>query len=51
MADLGLALAALFCTWAGDTGAYFAGRSLGKHKLSGRDIAEEDRLKAPWVVF
>ena len=31
---LGLALAALFCTWAGDTGAYFAGRALGKHKLA-----------------
>jgi len=31
---LGLALAALFCTWSGDTGAYFAGRALGKHKLA-----------------
>lgn len=32
-AGLGLALAALFCTWAADTGAYFAGRFLGKHPL------------------
>lgn len=30
---LGLAFAALFCTWAADTGAYFAGRFLGRHKL------------------
>lgn len=28
-----LAFAALFCTWASDTGAYFAGRFLGRHKL------------------
>jgi phosphatidate cytidylyltransferase len=28
-----LAFAALFCTWAADTGAYFAGRFLGRHKL------------------
>lgn len=27
------AFAALFCTWAADTGAYFAGRFLGRHKL------------------
>jgi len=26
-------LMALFCTWAADTGAYFSGRFLGKHKL------------------
>ncbi len=32
--DLGYALGALFCTWAGDTGAYFAGRALGKNKLA-----------------
>ncbi len=32
-AGLGLALSALFCTWAADTGAYFAGRFLGKHPL------------------
>ena len=31
---LGFALGALFCTWSGDTGAYFAGRALGKHKLA-----------------
>ncbi|MBT6178406.1 MAG: phosphatidate cytidylyltransferase [Deltaproteobacteria bacterium] len=31
---LGLALAALFCTWSGDTGAYFSGRALGKNKLA-----------------
>ncbi|HSI04541.1 MAG: phosphatidate cytidylyltransferase [Myxococcota bacterium] len=30
---LGFAFGALFCTWASDTGAYFAGRALGKHKL------------------
>ncbi len=30
---LGLALCALFCTWGGDTGAYFSGRAFGKHKL------------------
>lgn len=30
---LGLALMALFCTWGADTGAYFAGRFAGKHKL------------------
>jgi phosphatidate cytidylyltransferase len=30
---LGLALAAIFCTWGSDTGAYFAGRFLGRHKL------------------
>jgi len=30
---LGLALAALFCTWAADTGAYFSGRAFGRHKL------------------
>ncbi|MFC1611249.1 phosphatidate cytidylyltransferase [Myxococcota bacterium] len=30
---LTLAAAALFCTWAADTGAYFAGRSLGRHRL------------------
>jgi phosphatidate cytidylyltransferase len=29
----GLALMALFCTWAADTGGYFAGRALGRHKL------------------
>lgn len=31
----GLALAAmgLFCTWGADTGAYFAGKALGRHKL------------------
>ncbi len=30
---LGIALMALFCTWASDTGAYFAGKALGRHKL------------------
>lgn len=30
---LALAFMALLCTWAGDTGAYFAGRFLGKRKL------------------
>jgi phosphatidate cytidylyltransferase len=30
---LGLAFGSLFCTWASDTGAYFAGRAFGKHKL------------------
>ncbi len=30
---LGFAVGALFCTWASDTGAYFAGRALGRHKL------------------
>ncbi|HET6345263.1 MAG TPA: phosphatidate cytidylyltransferase, partial [Myxococcota bacterium] len=30
---LGLCLMALFCTWASDTGAYFAGRTLGRRKL------------------
>ncbi|MEZ4271471.1 MAG: phosphatidate cytidylyltransferase [Myxococcota bacterium] len=30
---LGMALAALFCTWGADTGAYFAGRAFGRHKL------------------
>ena len=30
---LGLALMALFCTWASDTGAYFAGRAMGRRKL------------------
>lgn len=29
----GLALLALFCTWASDTGAYFAGKAFGRHKL------------------
>jgi len=28
-----LSLMALFCTWGADTGAYFAGRALGRHKL------------------
>ena len=32
--NLGYGLGALFCTWAGDTGAYFAGRALGKNKLA-----------------
>lgn len=26
----------MFCTWGGDTGAYFAGRLFGKHKLAPR---------------
>lgn len=30
---LGFALMALFCTWGADTGAYFAGRLLGRRKL------------------
>jgi phosphatidate cytidylyltransferase len=30
---LGLSLMALFCTWASDTGAYFAGRAFGRRKL------------------
>lgn len=30
---LGLSLAALFCTWGADTGAYFAGRAFGRIKL------------------
>jgi phosphatidate cytidylyltransferase len=30
---LGLCLMALFCTWASDTGAYFVGRAVGRHKL------------------
>ena len=30
---LTLSLLALFCTWGGDTSAYFVGRMLGKHKL------------------
>ena len=30
---LGLSLGAIFCTWAADTGAYFAGRAFGRHKL------------------
>jgi phosphatidate cytidylyltransferase len=30
---LGLALMALLCTWASDTGAYFVGRAFGKKKL------------------
>lgn len=30
---LGLSLMALFCTWGADTGAYFAGRAFGRHKL------------------
>jgi phosphatidate cytidylyltransferase len=30
---LGLSLMALFCAWGADTGAYFAGRMLGRHKL------------------
>ena len=33
---LGLALMALFCTWAADTGAYFAGRAWGRRKLCPR---------------
>ena len=31
---IALSLAALFCTWGADTGAYFAGRFLGRHKLA-----------------
>lgn len=31
-----LALMALFCTWGADTGAYFAGRLFGRHKLYAR---------------
>ncbi|MEC8051240.1 MAG: phosphatidate cytidylyltransferase [Myxococcota bacterium] len=30
---LGFCLAAIFCTWGSDTGAYFAGKALGKRKL------------------
>jgi phosphatidate cytidylyltransferase len=30
---LSLSLLALFCTWGADTGAYFAGRAFGRHKL------------------
>ncbi len=30
---LGLGLMALFSTWGSDSGAYFAGRALGRHKL------------------
>lgn len=30
---LGLSLSAIFCTWASDTGAYFAGRAFGRRKL------------------
>ena len=30
---LGLTLMALLCTWGSDTGAYFAGRAFGRHKL------------------
>ena len=30
---MALALMALFCTWGADTGAYFAGRLFGRHKL------------------
>jgi len=30
---LQLSVIALFCTWGGDTAAYFSGRLLGKHKL------------------
>lgn len=30
---LGLSLMALLCTWGGDTGAYFAGKAFGRHKL------------------
>ncbi|MBI3178378.1 MAG: phosphatidate cytidylyltransferase [Deltaproteobacteria bacterium] len=29
----GYAVMALLCTWAADTGAYFAGRAFGRHKL------------------
>jgi phosphatidate cytidylyltransferase len=32
-AGMALALMALFCTWGADTGAYFAGRLFGRHKL------------------
>ncbi|MBC7792620.1 MAG: phosphatidate cytidylyltransferase [Clostridia bacterium] len=35
-AGLGLAMSALFCTWAADTGAYFAGRVFGKRPLYAR---------------
>lgn len=31
---IALSLAALFCTWGADTGAYFAGRFFGRHKLA-----------------
>ena len=33
VADRGALMMGLFIVWAGDTGAYFAGRTLGKHKL------------------
>jgi phosphatidate cytidylyltransferase len=33
---LGLAAMALLCTWAGDSGAYFAGHSFGRHRLHPR---------------
>jgi phosphatidate cytidylyltransferase len=32
-AGLALATMGLFCTWAADTGAYFSGKALGRHKL------------------
>lgn len=33
VADRGALVMALFIVWAGDTGAFFAGKALGKHKL------------------
>ena len=30
---LGFCLAAIFCTWGSDTGAYFAGKAFGKRAI------------------
>ena len=44
---LGFCLAAIFCTWGSDTGAYFAGKALESGSYSNWFL-QRRHLKAPW---